>query len=104
MVDAQHISAQLGADSRHRSVRSVRPFLSDLALGARARHDGGADLRVTLSRSTFKQHALAGWSALGSGESDEFATFAQGRTAWEDSAEVSCLTPKRGEGSSTAKG
>ncbi|POY72544.1 hypothetical protein BMF94_4370 [Rhodotorula taiwanensis] len=44
------------------------------------------------SDPTFKQHALAGWSALGSGESDEFATFAQGRTAWEDSAEGFLLT------------
>ncbi|GAA5976550.1 hypothetical protein JCM10908_005541 [Rhodotorula pacifica] len=37
---------------------------------------------------TYKQHALPGWSKLGSGESDEFATFAQGRSAWEDSAEL----------------
>lgn len=53
----------------------------------RKRKDEERRLRSTSPR-TYKRHALPTWSKLGSGESDEFATFAQGRSAWEDSAEV----------------
>ncbi|GAA5868999.1 hypothetical protein JCM3774_002443 [Rhodotorula dairenensis] len=63
------------------------PTTQDLVLEISLARDGKRS-RQTIDTLTYKRHALPGWSRLGSGESDEFATFAQGRSAWEDSAEL----------------